>query len=141
MAGLNRCQAALRLFGDDLVPDELSGVFGHRPTKGWVKGDEHLSSSGALIVKKTGAWILEAEATESADFNRQVSRVLACVDVGLVVWAALATRFEIDLFCGWFMQESNEGVDISPKTMRMLGERHIGLTVDIYAAPEDGASG
>lgn len=134
MTALNRCQAALRLFGDDLVPEELSRLLGHCPTKGWVKGAEHMSSSGTVIVRKTGAWILEAEATDSADIDGQVSRLLACVDVSLDVWASLTAGFEIDLLCGWFMHESNEGIAISPKTMRMLGERNIGVSVDIYAA-------
>lgn len=95
------------------------------------------TSSGAVVVKNIRAWILEAEASESADFDGQVSRLLGCIDLSLDTWASLAARFQIDLFCGWFMHESNEGVTISPNTTRMLGERHIALSVDIYAPLED----
>src|SRR5947208_670860 len=71
MTALNRCRAALRIFGDDLIPEELSRLFNHFYTRGWVKGYQYSTSSGALVVKKTGAWILDAEPTESADFDGQ----------------------------------------------------------------------
>jgi hypothetical protein len=137
MTTLNRCRAALRIFGDDLIPEELSRLFGHFYTKGWVKGYQYSTSSGAVVVKKTGAWILDAEPTASADFDSQISQLLADVDVNLDVWASIASKFEMDVFCGWFMRDSNEGIAISPQTLRALGERNIALSVDIYA-PSDG---
>ena len=137
MTALDRCQAALRISGDDLVPEELSRLFDHFYTEGWVKGYEYLTSSGAVVVRKTGAWILEAEPTGSADFDGQISRLLGCIDVSLDDWALLAKRFEIDIFCGWFMRETNEGIAVSPQTMRMLSERNITLSVDLYAPSGD----
>lgn len=137
MTTLNRCQAALRIFGDDLVPDELSRLFDHPYTKGWVKGHEFTTSSGSVVVKKTGAWILEGEVTEGGDFDGQISRLLACVDLSLEQWVSLAARFESDIFCGWFMRETNEGISVSPRTMLMLAERNISLSVDIYAPLDD----
>ena len=137
MSTLNRCQAALRIFGDDLIPEELSHLFNHPYTKGWVKGHEFTTSSGSVVVKKTGAWILEGEVTESGDFDGQIARLLGCIDLSLGEWVSLATRFEFDIFCGWFMRDSNEGISVSPRTMRMLVERNITLSVDIYAPPDD----
>jgi hypothetical protein len=61
MATINRCKAALRIFGDELVPEELSRLFNHFYTKAWIKGYKYSTSSGAVVAKKTGAWILEAE--------------------------------------------------------------------------------
>ncbi len=49
---------------------------------------------------------------------------------------ALASRFDIDLFCGWFMAGGNEGVELSPATLLALGERGIRLGIDLYA-PDD----
>jgi hypothetical protein len=43
----------------------------------------------------------------------------------------------MDIFCGWLMHESNEGIVISPQTLLMLGERNIALSVDIYAPLDD----
>ena len=38
---------------------------------------------------------------------------------------------------GWFMKESNEGVDIKPSTLAALGSRGIALALDIYAPESD----
>jgi hypothetical protein len=133
MPTINRCQAALRIFGDDLVPEELSRVFDHFYTKGWTKGYEYSTSSGAVVVKKTGAWILEAEPSETGDFDSQISELLGHANASMDVWTSFASKFQIDIFCGWFMHESNEGIAVSPQTLLMLGERKIAFSVDIYA--------
>jgi len=137
MATLDQCKAALRIFGDELIPEELSRLFDHFHTKGWVKGYEYSTSSGKVVVKKSGAWILDAEPTASADFDGQISQLLGYIDVSLDDWALLAKRFEMDIFCGWFMRESNEGISVSSQTMRLLSERNIALFIDIYASPDD----
>ena len=75
----------------------------------------------------------EAESSETGDFDGQISQLLSHTDVTLDMCASLAKKFEMDIFCGWFMHEGNEGIVISPQTLHMLGERHIGLSADIYA--------
>ncbi len=55
----------------------------------------------------------------------------------LAVWKDLSARFNIDLFCGWFMGNSNEGAIVSATTLQRLGERGIELAVDIYAPEAD----
>jgi hypothetical protein len=137
MAVLNRCQAALRIFGGELVPEELSRLFDHAYTKGWVKGYKYSTASGRVVVKNSGAWILDAEQTESGDFDGQISQLLAHTNVSLGDWHSLSKRFELDIFCGWFMQNSNEGIEISPQTLLMLGERNIALSIDIYGPCDD----
>lgn len=137
MATIHRCKAALRIFGDELVPEELSRLFDHCFTKGWMKGYQYSTSSGKVIVKKTGAWILEAAPSETGDFDGQISQLLMHTNVSLDVWALFAKKFKMDIFCGWFMHESNEGIAVSPHTLRMLGERNIALSLDIYAALHD----
>ena len=42
-------------------------------------------------------------------------------------------KFEIDLFCGAFMQETSEGFEISAKTLLALGLRGIEFQLCIYA--------
>lgn len=52
MPALDRDVAALRIFGDDLDPEELSRLFGHSYTDGWGKGNEFSTSSGAVVPRK-----------------------------------------------------------------------------------------
>lgn len=137
MGAIKECKAALRIFGDDLIPEELSRLFGHPPEKAWIKGYQYQTSSGKLVVKKTGAWILGAKPSEHGDLDGQISYLLDCTNVTIDVWASLAQKFEIDVFCGWFMGDANEGVSVSPKTLLKLGERNIGLEIDVYAPSAD----
>lgn len=137
MGLINRCEASIRLFGDDLIPEEVCRLFGHSPSKAWMKGYQYTTSSGATVLRKTGAWILDADLSETGDFDGQISQLLAQIPIGTDVWLELGKRFEIDIYCGWFMHGSSEGVAISPQSLLMLGERNIALSVEIYASFND----
>ena len=112
-------------------------MFDHYYTNGWTKGYSYSTSSGAVVVKKTGAWMLEAAPSKTGDFDAQILQLLSHTDVSLDMWASLARKFEMDIFCGWFMHHANEGVAVSPQTLLMLGERNIALSVNIYAPLSD----
>jgi hypothetical protein len=58
-------------------------------------------------------WRLDSPSMESSDFNRQVAELLNSLTQDLSAWQQLSQRYQVDLFCGWFMQEGNEGEDIS----------------------------
>lgn len=132
MAHLARSKASLRIFGDDLVPNEVSGLLCCSPTEAWIKGQVEHSRTGREIVRKSGAWFLRASEAEPENLDGQVAELLSQMTNDLDVWATVTRQFEVDLFCGWFMEESNEGVSVSPSTLRLLGERGIELSLDIY---------
>jgi hypothetical protein len=44
------------LHGDDLKPAEVSRRLGVRPSKCWIKGDVHVTKTGAEVIRKTGMW-------------------------------------------------------------------------------------
>lgn len=136
MAHLARSVASLRIFGDDLQPEEISRLLGCAPTKAWPKGHAHVSKSGREFVKKSGGWLLHASDTEPENLDGQVSELVAKLTSDLGIWAGLAQRFQVDLFCGWFMEGSNEGVSVSTATMGALAERGIELSLDIYGPDE-----
>lgn len=136
MAHLARSVASLRIFGEHLQPEELSKLLGCAPTKSWQKGHTQKSKSGRRFVKKSGAWLLHASDAEPENLDGQVAELLEKLTSDIAVWSDLMQRFEVDLFCGWFMESSNEGVSISCATMRALAERGIELSLDIYG-PDD----
>src|SRR5262249_39835996 len=51
----------------------------------------------------------------------------------LSIWRSLA-KYRPNLFVGLFLQESNEGIEISPQSLSLLAERGIMLGLDIYGA-------
>jgi hypothetical protein len=130
MAQVGRSVATLRVAGVDLVPDEVSELLGIQPTHAQRKGQP---SRSGMHIATFGLWRLEARNREPENVNGQVEELLSQVTSKLEVWRVLGRRFEVDLFCGWFMNESNEGLDISPASLLALGERGIQLSLDIYA--------
>jgi hypothetical protein len=143
MAHLERSVAALRIMGDELVPEEISRLLGVEPTSSHERGHQAPSGpSGRIVTRNSGMWRLHAKETKPENLDWQVSELLGLVTTDLSVWSSIAARFRVDLFCGWFMGSGNEGVAISPETMVALGQRGIQLSIDIYgpeALDSDGA--
>lgn len=133
MAELARAVATLRLFGDALDPAEITRLLGVEPSRAESKGQAITGRSGHVRIAKTGRWCHELNESVPGDLDAQVQELLARGHPPIEVWRELASRFEIDLFCGWFMAEGNEGIELSPATLLALGERGIRLGIDLYA--------
>ena len=136
MAALAHSRATLRLFGDDLVPEEITALLGAEPTRSTFRGQVN-ELTRVPKVWRTGSWRLEAPDAEPANPDGQIAEILDELTPDLEVWRSLAARFKIDLFCGWFMAKGNEGVSLSTDTLRALGERGIRLEIDLYGGSGD----
>jgi hypothetical protein len=136
MPHLARSVATLRLAGDELDPEEISRLLGTEPDAAQRKGEE-LRGKRGIRVAKSGLWRLSATPAEPEGLDSQVEELLGKLSQDLDVWRNLSSRFRVDLFCGWFMKQGNEGVCISPATLHALGSRGIELGVDIYAPDTD----
>jgi len=134
MAQIHHSAACLRIFGDDLILDEITQLLRCAPTVAQRTGEVIRYSSGRERVVKCGNWRLDAEQAEPEDVNAQVRWLLSQVESDLKVWQSLAQRFDIDIFCGLFMQGGNDGMSLDPDVMVQLGERGIHLSLDIYGA-------
>lgn len=132
---------ALRLFGDDLIPDHISSLLGARPTACQIKGQELVGrKTGKVRVAKTGGWLLKAHPREPEDLEAQVFELLDGLTSDLSVWASLS-QYAPDLFCGIFMGTGNDGLSLSAKAMSALGQRGISLALDLYDPGDEPASG
>lgn len=135
MAALNKSSATLRIFGDSLNPAEISKLLDCAPTKAQVKGQVRNKNS----IFRTGGWLLEATDQEPVDLDRQVAELFCRVRKDLATWASLSQEYKIDLCCGIFMDEisTNEDIEISAESMKLLSERGIKLGISIYAPTPD----
>ena len=134
MAAIDESTACLRLIGDDLDPDEITRILGSAPTRSERKGDVTRGQhSGLTRTAKMGSWRLEAPQCQPGDIDGQVARILAMLTADLEEWRALTAKYRVDMFCGLFMKEANEGVTLSPNTTLELGRRGILIGFDIYA--------
>lgn len=138
MSVLESSRTCLRIFGDDLVPGEISAALGSAPTKSEARGDARRTPNGTeRCAAKRGYWRLDAADAAPEDTNGQVRELLSKLTSDLYVWRDISKRFEVDLFCGWFMSQTNDGAELSPATLLALGERGIALSLDIYAPDSD----
>lgn len=138
MGALEYSQAALRIFGDDLIPEDVSNLLGAKPTKSKMKGDEKVcKTSGKVRIATTGSWHLHAEKREPEDLNAQIAEILSQLTSDLAVWEKLCKSYKVDMFCGLFMGHWNDGLSLSPETMLALAQRRIHLNLDIYRGSDD----
>ena len=137
MGAFDYSMATLRLFGDDLIPEEVSALLGASPTEAHHKGEELVGRrTGNKRIAKTGSWHLQAARREPEDLEGQILEILKQLTPDLSKWTSLA-RFQPNLFCGLFMASSNDGTLLSPKALLALGERGIALGLDIYDDGDD----
>jgi hypothetical protein len=133
MAQVSRSKACLRIIGDSLVPATITELLQCEPTGANAKGDTRIGkSTRRKFVYPRGAWRLQAAEAEPEDLNGQIAEIIEKLNPDISVWKHLSEQYHIDLFVGLFMEESNEGMEISPKSLQLLGERGIVLAMDIY---------
>jgi hypothetical protein len=133
MPAISRALATLRVIGADLDPTEISHLLGCVPTRSHRKGEDLRKPQAKLPnVARSGLWALEAKAMAPGNVNQQIGELLASVTTNLSVWDALANRYQLSVFCAWFMEGGNEGEDISTETVRALSDRRIALSLDVY---------
>lgn len=85
---------------------------------------------------RTDSWTLSTEKEEGDALDMQIASILSCLTADLSVWNALAKRFDIDMFCGVWLDEAGQGLALEPDTLQLMGARGIKLELDIYYPDE-----
>jgi DNA-binding FadR family transcriptional regulator len=138
MGPVHRSAASLRIAGDDLVPAEISRLLGCEPTAARSKGERLIHpQTGAARMATSGMWHLKAAQRSPEDLDAQINEMLSRLTGDLEIWRDLATRYDVDLFCGLFLAQWNEGLTLSASSLAALGLRHIKLALDIYSAEDE----
>lgn len=135
MAAIARVRASLRVFGDSLEPEEVSALLGHQPTRCHRKGDK-CGPQGASI-EPTGAWILDSRTSEKAEIEDHVESLLAIITSDHDEWASLTERFSASILCSVFLDQYNEGFELSPRLCKALANRGLVIAFDIYSGDPD----
>ncbi len=133
MSELASSAAAFRVWGDTLVPSEITALLGCQPTFSHSKGDTKTTGGGHIVTRKSGMWCLEAPDAKPGDIDAQILQVLAKLPDDLPMWRRLASTFSLDFYCGLVMGATNDGLSLSVRTLSALADRGIELQLDIYA--------
>jgi hypothetical protein len=92
--------ASLQLFGDDLVPEEISRLLGLPATESARKGSVRVSPSGKTRIAPTGRWILETRGhVDSADAERHITWLVDQLDTKGLVPSSLAGVSRASISC------------------------------------------
>ncbi len=120
---------ALCIYGESLVPSEVSAKLQCTPTHSHVKGEVG-KPEGRPFPK--GAWLLEIRRAEPIDLEAMFEELFAQLPQGEAVWSSLAEQFELRIHLA-VHTERGCGFHLSPKTMQLVAARHTEVFLDIYA--------
>lgn len=138
MAHMQKTVVTLRIQGDDLIPDDVTRLLGAPPTHAQTKGDRTVGAkTGHVRIARTGMWRLCARDREPEDMDGQIHEILSQITDDISIWQHITDKYEVDLFCGLFMQTSNEGLILSARSLAALGMRGIEMGLDIYDGDDD----
>ncbi len=136
MGALGSSAASLRISGDALDPSEISHLLGAEPTLAFSKGDVYHFKTGSAV-RKSAMWSLDATDRRPGDLDSQIVEIFRRLPDERAIWESLSARFKVDIFVGLFMRSSDEGMSLSPETMKSLGDRGIRLDLCLYGPSED----
>lgn len=114
-----------------MVRAEITRMLDVEPRLAERKGQQ-VQRGDRWVTRRSGIWSFALEGA-APDLDEGIAALLERLPADLALWAELRRRFSIDLFCGLFMGSLNEGFELHPSTLRMMGERGLTLGLDIYA--------
>lgn len=133
MGFLDTSTAILRIYGDDLVPSEITHLLGAAPSGSCRKGEQLINKgSRPSRIAKTGMWRLNAAVRQPEAVESQIFEILEQLTPDFGPWNTVSSRYTVNLFCGLFMASSNDGLELSSKLLLGLGQRGISIGFDIY---------
>ena len=127
-----------------LVPDALTSALGKPPTSSRTTGEIMRTPKGTVIKSEDGtlrknefnSWHYKVGRRSPGDLNGQIQELFGALSDDLSIWRTLAGKFRPDLFVGMFMDEENEGIEISAECLEILSARGVSLSLDIYEPAE-----
>ena len=127
-----------RIFGDTLIPEDITKLLGLEPTRSKTKGQVTTKKKlGATRTAKTGMWRLDATDCKPANLDYQIDEIFQNLPDELSLWTHLSSSYELDLFCGLFLTESSGVVFITPESMKILSSRGVKLKLNVYTNMTD----
>jgi hypothetical protein len=137
MGQLEHTRASLRIFGENLNPDEITALLGVSPTKSYRKGEPRSSREGSPA-RPEGSWHLSCDPAWPGNLDAQINELLSNTTDDPLVWRTINEQYRADLFTGLFMDSSNDGLTLMPETLAAVGQRGLAIAFDIYSrVPDD----
>ena len=78
-------------------------------------------------------WLLFANDAEPEALGEQIEDLMSKLTDDLNVWRKLNEQYQVDLYCGFFMDTSNQGFSIPARSMSLVTARGVEIGFDVYA--------
>jgi len=88
-------------------------------------------------VEPTGAWILDSLISEKAEVEEHIESLLSSMSNDSDEWENLTSRFSASLLCSVFLDQYNEGFELSPRVGQALADRGLVIAFDIYSGDSE----
>ncbi|QND53197.1 DUF4279 domain-containing protein [Phyllobacterium sp. 628] len=137
MAEISKTAASLSIQGEYLDHDIITQKLGVFPSSWKRKGEPWFTPNGQKMIARFGMWTRSVPRRDPGDLDAQIAEILKPLSTDLTVWKDITSQFKAYIFCGLFMEEGNEGINVAPKTLVALGSRGLSLEFDIYSPPND----
>ena len=132
------CFASLRLYGDALIPAQITRLFQVEPSDSAAKGEMSKSPSGKSRQASTGRWIMGTDGKlSSSSLEKHIEWILdrlASIDIKAEDLPGVESA---DIFCYWNSASGHGGPQFSPHLMSRLAQNGLTLGLDIYFASGD----
>jgi hypothetical protein len=129
--------STLRIYSDNVSPEQVSAVLGVEPTSSFRKG-EAFGTHG--LVRKMNGWFYTTERRlASKDTRRHIDAILKTLEGkarAVELLAAKGCAFDL---CSYWLSVGQGGPALWPHQMRSLGELGIEVWWDIYFSQESEA--
>jgi hypothetical protein len=127
--------STLRIFSEELGPEQITQLLQIRPTDSFRKGD--IRGLRQLQRKTNGWFYCTANLSASKDGRRHIDLILAALEgKGVQVEELHSRRCKIDITSYW-SSTGQGGPWLMPEQMVKLGALRINIWWDIYFADED----
>ena len=134
MASLAKSTVGLRVSGEQLDPNDLVMLLKYRPSTALTTTLKQVRRGTGPDAPTQQIWSLGYQETDATDLEAKLVALLGQLTDDLRAWAQLTSKYGADLFCGLFMDTSNEGFELSPQLLRTIADRGLKVGFDIYSS-------
>lgn len=127
----------ISIFGDDLIPEEVTELLGIEPSQSYKKGDERPRGSQYY---RTGGWLLksgEVQIGDSREGEEKFEEWLSKLPGNKSAWESLASRFEVKARLIGYTDQWNADYTISAAALNELSKRGLPLMIDPFLSLDE----
>jgi hypothetical protein len=124
------CGVCLAIYGEELVPDEITELLGCQPTDSNLRGDKKGPSSPGF---SKGAWFLQVRGEPPNTPEILTRKILTMVPSNREIWNQLKKRFDVQLRYGIHMSGWNKGFGLPHDLIASMAVLGVDVEFDLYA--------